>query len=64
MKAAKLVPYKLGKHWDRRYMYDISNRNLMYIIASACCYEMKEFVHEDLAAVERKSIIIHVFHTL
>lgn len=64
MKAAKLVPDKLGKHCDRRHMYDIFNRNLMYVIASACCYEVEECVHQDFAAVERKYIIIHSFHTL
>lgn len=64
MKAATLVPDKLGKHWDRRYEYGLSNRNLMYVMASACCYEVKERVHQDVAAVERKSIIIHPFHTL
>lgn len=31
MKAAKLEPDTSGKHWDRRYIYDTSNRNLMYI---------------------------------
>jgi len=64
MKAAKLVPDKLGKHGDRRDMCDISNRNLMYIIASACCYEVEECMHQDFAAVERKSIINHPFHTV